>query len=104
MEEKAENARLSSFVGALALGDLVKSTLGSKGMNKLLQSASSGEINVTNDGATIPKALIMRQRGSSEGSGWRGWGSNYDCHRSGCGVAEGDGEAHREENPPADDC
>ena len=26
-EEKAETARLSSFVGALALGDLVKSTL-----------------------------------------------------------------------------
>ena len=26
-EEKAENARLSSFVGALALGDLVKSSV-----------------------------------------------------------------------------
>ncbi|KAG6326742.1 hypothetical protein ID866_12347, partial [Astraeus odoratus] len=35
-EEKAENARLSSFVGALAVGDLVKSTLGPKGMNKIL--------------------------------------------------------------------
>lgn len=58
-EEKAENARLSSFVGALALGDLVKSTLGPKGMNKILQSASSGEINVTNDGATILKAIQL---------------------------------------------
>lgn len=29
-EERGENARLSSFVGALALGDLVKSTLGPK--------------------------------------------------------------------------
>ncbi|KAG6868077.1 T-complex protein 1 subunit beta [Termitomyces sp. T159_Od127] len=58
-EEKAENARLSSFVGALALGDLVKSTLGPKGMNKILQSASNGDINVTNDGATILKAIQL---------------------------------------------
>ncbi|KAF8271668.1 chaperonin Cpn60/TCP-1 family [Lactarius quietus] len=58
-EEKAENARLSSFVGALALGDLVKSTLGPKGMNKILQSMSTGDINVTNDGATILKAIQL---------------------------------------------
>ena len=58
-EEKAENARLSSFVGALALGDLVKSTLGPKGMNKILQSVSTGDINVTNDGATILKAIQL---------------------------------------------
>jgi len=58
-EEKAENARLSSFVGALALGDLVKSTLGPKGMNKVLQSMSSGDISVTNDGATILKAIQL---------------------------------------------
>ncbi len=35
-EEKAEVARLSSFVGAMAIGDLVKSTLGPKGMDKIL--------------------------------------------------------------------
>jgi T-complex protein 1 subunit beta len=32
MEEKAEMARLSSFAGAIAVADLVKSTLGPKGM------------------------------------------------------------------------
>ncbi|KIP12785.1 hypothetical protein PHLGIDRAFT_123858 [Phlebiopsis gigantea 11061_1 CR5-6] len=58
-EEKAENARLSSFVGALALGDLVKSTLGPKGMNKILQSGSTGDITVTNDGATILKSIQL---------------------------------------------
>jgi T-complex protein 1 subunit beta len=58
-EEKAENARLASFVGAIALGDLVKSTLGPKGMNKILQSGSTGDINVTNDGATILKAIQL---------------------------------------------
>lgn len=58
-EERNESARLSSFVGALALGDLVKSTLGPKGMNKILQSASTGEVNVTNDGATILKSIQL---------------------------------------------
>jgi T-complex protein 1 subunit beta len=31
-EERGEIARMSSFVGATALGDLVKTTLGPKGM------------------------------------------------------------------------
>ena len=34
--EKGEIARLSSFVGAIAVGELVKSTLGPKGMDKIL--------------------------------------------------------------------
>jgi T-complex protein 1 subunit beta len=38
-EEKGENARLNAFAGAIAVGDLVKSTLGPKGMDKILQSA-----------------------------------------------------------------
>ncbi|EIE83847.1 hypothetical protein G6F46_001885 [Rhizopus delemar] len=58
-EERAENARLSSFIGAIAVGDLVKSTLGPKGMDKILQSASTGEILVTNDGATILKSIAL---------------------------------------------
>ncbi|RPA81728.1 T-complex protein 1 subunit beta [Ascobolus immersus RN42] len=58
-EEKGENARLSAFVGAIAVGDLVKSTLGPKGMDKILQSASTGEIQVTNDGATILKSIAL---------------------------------------------
>ena len=37
-EEKAETARLSSFIGAIAIGDLVKSTLGPRGMDKSLYS------------------------------------------------------------------
>ncbi|KAF8607686.1 hypothetical protein BDV93DRAFT_487497 [Ceratobasidium sp. AG-I] len=58
-EERAETARLSSFVGAMAIGDVVKSTLGPKGMNKILQSGSTGEVNVTNDGATILKSIQL---------------------------------------------
>uniref|UniRef100_A0A1A9X0B7 T-complex protein 1 subunit beta n=1 Tax=Glossina brevipalpis TaxID=37001 RepID=A0A1A9X0B7_9MUSC len=58
-EEKAEMARLSSFIGAIAIGDLVKSTLGPKGMDKILvsQGRNVGEVQVTNDGATILRAV-----------------------------------------------
>uniref|UniRef100_A0A1W7RIG6 T-complex protein 1 subunit beta n=1 Tax=Agkistrodon contortrix contortrix TaxID=8713 RepID=A0A1W7RIG6_AGKCO len=57
-EEKAETARLSSFVGAIAIGDLVKSTLGPKGMDKILLSTGrEGTVTVTNDGATILKSI-----------------------------------------------
>lgn len=58
-EEKGEGARLSSFVGAIAVGDLVKSTLGPKGMDKILQSASGRDTQVTNDGATILKWIAL---------------------------------------------
>eukprot|EP01101_Sappina_pedata_P005394 TRINITY_DN2448_c0_g1_i3.p1 TRINITY_DN2448_c0_g1~~TRINITY_DN2448_c0_g1_i3.p1 ORF type:complete len:512 (+),score=264.10 TRINITY_DN2448_c0_g1_i3:32-1537(+) len=57
-DEKGEYARLSNFVGAIAITDLVKTTLGPKGMDKILQSAGEGgDSSVTNDGATILKSL-----------------------------------------------
>ncbi|KAM9312644.1 T-complex protein 1 subunit beta [Gastrophryne carolinensis] len=57
-EERAETARLSSFIGAIAIGDLVKSTLGPKGMDKILLSSSrDNTVTVTNDGATILKSI-----------------------------------------------
>lgn len=58
-EEKAEIARLSLFVGAIAIGELVKSTLGPKGMDKILvaHGRSAGQVQVTNDGATILKSV-----------------------------------------------
>jgi len=57
---KGEHARMSSFVGAIAIADLVKTTLGPKGMDKILQSVSDPNnmrITITNDGATILKAV-----------------------------------------------
>jgi len=57
-EEKGENARLSSFVGAIAITDLIKTTLGPKGMDKILVSTQhEGEIQITNDGATILRSI-----------------------------------------------
>lgn len=51
-----------SFVGAIAVADLVKTTLGPKGMDKILQSMSEQgrkTITVTNDGATILKSIYV---------------------------------------------
>jgi T-complex protein 1 subunit beta len=61
-EEKGDIARLQAFVGAIAIGDLVKSTLGPRGMDKILQpmpqeGRPSGQTTVTNDGATILKSV-----------------------------------------------
>lgn len=57
--DKGENARMSSFVGAIAIADLVKTTLGPKGMDKILQSMTRRENNIliTNDGATILRSI-----------------------------------------------
>lgn len=46
-EEKSEIARLTTFTGAIAIGDLVKSTLGPKGMDKMLVSIGRSEGNVS---------------------------------------------------------
>lgn len=58
-EERGEIARMSSFIGAIAIGDLVKSTLGPKGMDKILlaHGRNAGQVEVTNDGATILKSI-----------------------------------------------
>ncbi|GBG61417.1 hypothetical protein CBR_g20448 [Chara braunii] len=58
VEEKGDRARMASFVGAIAVADLVRTTLGPKGMDKILQSTGrQKEVMVTNDGATILKSL-----------------------------------------------
>merc|ERR1719336_2805140 len=56
--EKGEHAQISAFVGAIAVADLVKTTLGPKGMDKILQSTTNpNDVTVTNDGATILKSV-----------------------------------------------
>lgn len=62
-EEKGELARMSSFVGAIAIADLIKTTLGPKGMDKILTPSGPGpsndKITVTNDGATILRSIYI---------------------------------------------
>jgi len=57
---KGEQSRMSSICGALAVADLVKTSLGPKGMDKILQSSDrGGNVSVTNDGATILKSVLI---------------------------------------------
>lgn len=42
-EERGEMARMSSIIGAIAIGELVKSTLGPKGMDKILVAMGRNE-------------------------------------------------------------
>jgi len=54
--EKGKGARANNVMAALAISDAVKSTLGPKGMDKMLVD-SMGDVVVTNDGATILKEI-----------------------------------------------
>jgi len=60
-ESKGEECRLGNFMGAIALSDLVKTTLGPHGMDKILVGGAHrpdrSTCNVTNDGATILKSI-----------------------------------------------
>ena len=60
-EQKGEEARLNALYGAYSLCDMVKTTLGPKGMDKILKPQGAGpkdgKIIVTNDGATILSQL-----------------------------------------------
>lgn len=61
MEQKGSEARLNSFFGAYSLADLVKSTMGPKGMDKILQPQGQGQdkVIITNDGATILSHVLV---------------------------------------------
>lgn len=53
---------MNSFFGAYSLSDMVKTTLGPKGMDKILQSqgeGSKGKTIITNDGATILSHVLV---------------------------------------------
>ncbi|OAG31968.1 T-complex protein 1 subunit beta [Nematocida displodere] len=79
-QEKSEEARTSFLVGAISVSNTVKSTLGPRGMLKLLYT-SKGEPIITNDGATVlknivpngPSAKILinsaQEHGENEGDG-----------------------------------
>ena len=54
--EKGETARSNNILAAIAISDAVKSTLGPKGMDKMLVD-SMGDVVITNDGATLLKEI-----------------------------------------------
>lgn len=60
-EQKGSEARLNSFFGAYSLADIVKTTMGPKGMDKILRphGDSPNKMIVTNDGATILSHILV---------------------------------------------
>jgi thermosome len=61
--EKGKGARSNNIMAAIAISDAVKSTLGPKGMDKMLVD-SMGDVVVTNDGATILKEIDVEHPAS----------------------------------------
>ncbi|KAG8741787.1 T-complex protein 1 subunit delta [Ceratobasidium sp. 428] len=55
---KPMEVRLSNMTAAKAIGDVVRTSLGPKGMDKMIQTAQ-GEVIITNDGATILKHIAV---------------------------------------------
>lgn len=53
---KPEHVRDSNIIAAKAVSDAVRTSLGPKGMDKMIQS-SDGSVTITNDGATILKQM-----------------------------------------------
>ncbi|KAG9395528.1 Chaperonin Cpn60/TCP-1 [Carpediemonas membranifera] len=59
-EERGEFSHQSTFIGAIAIADMLKTTLGPLGMDKILQSMSGVDsLTITNDGATILSSLSV---------------------------------------------
>lgn len=60
LEQKGNDARLNSFFGAYSLADIVKTTMGPKGMDKILKPMDQrGKLIITNDGATILSHMLI---------------------------------------------
>lgn len=53
---KPEYVRDSNIIAAKAIADAVRTSLGPKGMDKMIQSGD-GSVTITNDGATILKQM-----------------------------------------------
>ncbi|GAA5932843.1 chaperonin-containing T-complex subunit CCT4 [Sporobolomyces koalae] len=56
--EKSTEVRLSNMTAAKAVADAVRTSLGPRGMDKMIQTAQ-GEVVITNDGATILKHMSV---------------------------------------------
>lgn len=55
-KSKPADVRLSNINSAKAVSDAIRTSLGPRGMDKMIQS-SNGEVTITNDGATILKQI-----------------------------------------------
>ena len=56
LQEKGNDAQKINFMAANLVADIVKSSLGPRGLDKMLVD-SLGDVTITNDGATILKEI-----------------------------------------------
>ena len=54
--QKARDVRVSNIIAAKAIADCVRTSLGPRGMDKMIQG-DKGQVLITNDGATILKEM-----------------------------------------------
>lgn len=54
--EKTKDIRMTNIIAARAISDVVRTSLGPRGMDKMIQDGK-GEVLITNDGATILKQM-----------------------------------------------
>jgi len=54
---KEKDVRMSNIVAAKAVADTIRTSLGPRGMDKMIQKGDNGEVLITNDGATILSQL-----------------------------------------------
>ncbi|XP_055338856.1 T-complex protein 1 subunit delta-like [Paramacrobiotus metropolitanus] len=55
--QKPTDIRMSNIQAAKSVSDAIRTSLGPRGMDKMIQSGSKGEVTITNDGATILKQM-----------------------------------------------
>ncbi|XP_023223981.1 T-complex protein 1 subunit delta-like [Centruroides sculpturatus] len=55
-KEKPTQIRSSNITAAKAVADAIRTSLGPRGMDKMIQAAN-GDVTITNDGATILKQM-----------------------------------------------
>jgi Chaperonin GroEL (HSP60 family) len=56
LQEKGKDAQKNNIMAAKMVADIVKSSLGPRGLDKMLVD-SLGDVTITNDGATILKEI-----------------------------------------------
>jgi T-complex protein 1 subunit delta len=54
--EKTKDIRMTNIIAARAVADVVRTSLGPRGMDKMIQD-TKGKVLITNDGATILKQM-----------------------------------------------
>merc|ERR550532_3130538 len=57
-DDKGKDVRLTNILAARAVADTVRTSLGPKGMDKMIQDGR-GEVIITNDGATILQQMKL---------------------------------------------